>query len=419
MPAAIAVAFAYVCLAWACAALIAFLLAIAVSIEDVPILLRRAVQVSAPAMWFVPAALFLSSWSLFRVIVGVLLVANTVRLLVARMAPRASGDQKRYRRSTRLFRDSNLRTGVLSSGSMPALVGAFALQVAFVSVLGQFAFLAAVMAAICAAAWTISSIKGRAYEPGKAPGARRTVAAVLLTLLLSAGLSVPTLYLRAAAIGAKTSAASADRESPLNTGASVKVSPDVPKILLSGNKFVPGVILMPPAKSHRQPRIRLGSAHLGFAGNQSLAFPFTGEYQLFPTLSGSLQPGSVVYPGTPLDAIYVTLGGTPLETHGYQKLNPPIDFSNCARVQMTIISGERSPASALIQLIHATGVLNLGSDFFGLEPGPEETLSFPVPQTGARLLVNAMRIAFYRDPSHREQSTRVAIEQFTLVPRGL
>jgi hypothetical protein len=86
---------------------------------------------------------------------------------------------------------------------------------------------------------------------------------------------------------------------------------------------------------------------------------------------------------------------------------------------MTIISGERSPAYALIQLIHATGVLNLGSDIFGLEPGPEETLSFPVPQTGVRLLVNAIRVAFYRDPSHREQSTRIAIEQFTLVARGV
>jgi hypothetical protein len=217
----------------------------------------------------------------------------------------------------------------------------------------------------------------------------------------------------------RTAADGADRVSPLKPETSINISPSVPRIVLSGRELVPGVILMPAAKSPGQPRIRLVSAHLVFPGTQSLTFPFTGEYHLFPMSSGRLPPGSVVYPGTPLDAVSVTLGGSPLETNGYQKLNPPIDFTNCARVRMTIISGESSPAYALIQLIQAAGVLNLGSDIFGLEGGPEETLEFPVPRTEAGLLVNAIRVAFYRDPAHREQSTRVAIERFTLVPRGL
>jgi hypothetical protein len=419
MSAPIAVAFASVGLAWLAATLIVFVLSFAVSVEDVSILLRRAVRVSVPVMWFVPAALFLSSWSLLRVIAGVLLVANTVRLLVSRIWPATTEAEKPRRRSTRLFRHWNVGTGALSSDSMPAIVGAFALQGAFFSILGRHAFVAAALAAICAAAWTMSSIKRRAVEPAKLPGARRTIAAVVLTLLMSVGFSVPILRTRAVAHGERTGADRADRVSQVNSGTGNNVSQLVPRIVLSADELVPGVVLMPALKSPRQPRIRLVSAHLGFSGTQSLTFPFSGEYHLFPASSGRLPPGSVLHLGTPLDAIYVTLSGTALETDGYQKLNPPIDFSNCARVQMTIMSGEPSPAYALIQLIHAAGVLNLGSDIFGLGSGPEETLTFPVPQTGTRLLVSAIRVAFYPDPTHRDQSTRVAIERFTLIPRGV
>jgi hypothetical protein len=65
MFAAIAVALVFVVLARCGATLIAFLQSIAVSLGDAAILLRRAVRVSVPAMWFAPATLFLSSWQFF------------------------------------------------------------------------------------------------------------------------------------------------------------------------------------------------------------------------------------------------------------------------------------------------------------------------------------------------------------------
>lgn len=413
----IASALAFVCLAWGCGTAIAFLHSLAVSLEGLPILWRRAVRVSAPAMWITPAALFLSGWSLLGAIVGVVLVANTARLLVSRMLPRAGQHDKR-RSIARLFRDWQVRTGVLCGESTPVIVGAFALQGAVIAILQRRPFVAAGLAGITAAVWTLSSIKRRAYDPRVEPGARRTMMSVALTLLITIGVSVPLLQLRAEAAREAAERGAADRASVPETAGAVKISHAVPRVLLSGKELVPGVILVPQVKRPAQPRIRLMGSRLGIAtGTQSLNFPFTGEYHLFPTSSGRLQPGSVVYPGTPLDAVYATLGGSPLETHGYQKLNPPMDFSNCARIQMTIVSGERSPSYAVLQLVHEAGVLDLGSDIFALESGPEETLTFPVPQTGRRLLVSAIRAAFYHDPTHREESTRVAIERFTMVPR--
>jgi hypothetical protein len=108
-----------------------------------------------------------------------------------------------------------------------------------------------------------------------------------------------------------------------------------------------------------------------------------------------------------------------METEAYQKLEPPIDFANCGKVQLTLLSGEGSLASVSMQLVITRGTEALGSEFFGVSPNPEETLEFPVPPCTRSLEVRAIRLMFYRDPSGRDRSTKVAIERFTLLPRSL
>ncbi|MBZ5586535.1 MAG: hypothetical protein LAQ30_30990 [Acidobacteriia bacterium] len=149
----------------------------------------------------------------------------------------------------------------------------------------------------------------------------------------------------------------------------------------------------------------------------SLTIPFTGEYYLFPSLYEVLPEGFVIYRGTPLDGIYATLSGGPLETQAYQKLDPPLDFANCGKVRLTISSGESSPASATMQLVLPAAVAELGTQIFALEPSSEETLEFATP--AARVLtVRGIRIVFQCDPQHRDRNTKVAVKEFTLVPRG-
>jgi hypothetical protein len=186
-----------------------------------------------------------------------------------------------------------------------------------------------------------------------------------------------------------------------------------------GHGGIPGVILRPKTKPRRQ---FLQIAPLMPGMNQllpdPLTFPFTGEYHIFRTSSGSLPDGAPVQDGTPLEAVYVTTNGGSMETQAYQPLIPPVDFSRCGQVRLTLRSGEAFPGGAALQLWSEAGLENLGTQVFGMERHAEETLPYFVPDTPRRLPVKALRVVFLHDPSQIAKSSKVAIVGFTLVPRA-
>ena len=106
-----------------------------------------------------------------------------------------------------------------------------------------------------------------------------------------------------------------------------------------------------------------------------------------------------------------------METEAYQKIDPPIDFANCRAVQLSLQSGERSLGTATMQLVGESRVATLEPGFFGMRTSPSEVLEFSVPPMPEGLRVIAIRVAFQGNPAKRNQSARVAIEQFTLMPR--
>ena len=118
-----------------------------------------------------------------------------------------------------------------------------------------------------------------------------------------------------------------------------------------------------------------------------------------------------------LEAVYATLSGGAVETEADQKLDPPIDFADCGKVRMELSNGEQSPASASMQLVAGDQTQELGTEIFGLDRGTEETVEFAVPALRT-LQANGIRVIFHRNPTERNQSTKVAIHGFTLVPRG-
>ena len=108
-----------------------------------------------------------------------------------------------------------------------------------------------------------------------------------------------------------------------------------------------------------------------------------------------------------------------METEAYQPLHPPIDFTNCARLELTLRNGERSPSSATVYLKLNKRIEEIGSEIFGFEPRPTETVGYDVPSRSWPFLVSGIRVVFHCDPSRRSQSTKVAVEKFTLIPRTL
>ena len=76
----------------------------AISWDDFGDLMVASLRGSAPAMWFAPAILLLGLPSRAATAIGVVLVANTVRMLVSAKAPRRLGPAPDVRRrSYRLF----------------------------------------------------------------------------------------------------------------------------------------------------------------------------------------------------------------------------------------------------------------------------------------------------------------------------
>jgi hypothetical protein len=106
-----------------------------------------------------------------------------------------------------------------------------------------------------------------------------------------------------------------------------------------------------------------------------------------------------------------------METEAYQSFETPIDFGNCDTIQVVLSTTEVFPAAASMKLETAGGMLDLGTQIFGLTRAREQTIEFALPALSRHLRVSAIRVVFHRNPEQQDQSTRVAIQGFTLVPR--
>jgi hypothetical protein len=419
-------------LTWALAAGITVWVYAAVSLADFGDLLAAAVRASAPAMWFPPAMLLVTApWPAAR-LAGILLVANTVRLLFSRRPP---GMRLRpVRPAPRKvpvpsYLYSDPQPWLFWRQTLPPVLGALAFQAGLYALWVEYPRLAAACFATGAAIWTRCSIGRGAYQPGGKPNLPHAALAILLTLLLATALSTGQLAMDARFVDTPGLLETArrvfgrlpDASQPKPEAAKQSATPvftPTHEIGKSGGNGVPGVVLLPVAKPLPRNRLWLPGAATVSSVSRPLAVPFSGEYHLYRASSGSLPPGASVYVGTPLDAIYVTTNQTPMETEAYQRLVPPIDLGNCDSIQVALSTAEALPASASMKLETAGGTLDLGTQIFGLTRAREQTVEFALPPSTRRLRVSAIRVVFHRNPSQQDQSTRVAVQGFTLVPRA-
>jgi hypothetical protein len=411
MPWLIGSALVAVLLAWGLAAGITFWVYTAVSLAGFRDLLVAAVRASAPAMWFPPAMLLVTAPQAGARLAGILLAANTARLLVSGRPP-----------------GERLRAGEAAPGSaLTPFLGAFAFQAGLCALWLEYPRSSAACFATGAAIWTRCSIGRGAYQPPKEPNLPHSALAILLTLLLATSLSIVQFGMEERFADSRGLPETArrvfgrlpDASQPKVEAAKQSATPvftPAHEIGRSDGNGVPGVVLRPEAKP--RPGLWLPAATAGFSMSRPLTIPFTGEYHFYRASSGSLPTGAPIYVGTPLDAIYITTNRTPMETEAYQKLDPPIDFGNCDRIQLAFLTAEKLPVSASMRLETAGGTVDLGTRIFGLTPAREQTVEFALLAPPRRLRVSAIRVVFHRNPSERDRSTRVAIQGYTLVPRG-
>jgi hypothetical protein len=437
---------------WVCAFCIRLSIFYAVSWDDFPDLLLASLRASAPAMWFAPAILLITTPSRAAMAIGLLLVANTTRLVVARAAPRklaptgAAGSPRRYR----MFRYALLPEVSLTREILPAVLGALAMESGLCGIWLGRPIYAAVFMGCGAAMWTWCSIAQGAMERRDETRPSHWLLSILLTLLLSIFLSVTQIRIQARMNGVteddsslvdtaqqlwqELQEAPTPKEPALPAAANTTriVNRPRPKgagkkgirakeIAGSGNYQVPGVVVRPDVMPRRQvlaiPMTTRGRSSMGKI-DRPLSFPFNGEYRLFPTSSANLQHEWAVEDGTLLQHVYITAGGGSLQTEAYQKFEAPFDFADCGKVRLVIGNEEEGPFSTAMKLVTADGTLDLGTQICGLERHREEALEFAVPESNHSLPVQAIRIDFSRMPRQGSESMKLVVREFTLSPRG-
>jgi hypothetical protein len=428
----------FMLLAWAGAFGMTLWTYMAISLDDFFDLLGAAMRGSVHAVWIVPAMLMVMTPALPAVVaLGILLIVNTARMLVANPPPQRRLASRQALRSThRLFGEARVKGGMISKETSPCLLGALALQAGLFAAWIGYSQWAALLLAASVASVTWSSMARGAYQPRRRQHVLHTILSVAMALFLSTSLSLVRQGDAATLEGESGNALEATRREVRQL-----VNPEPPKpaaaaappkkraVALAAPTFeadklgkggIPGLILHPTKKQAQSltipPAYRL---QVTLSPSRPVSIPFTGEYHLFRESSEQLPPGAELRDGSPMDAVYATTNGSSMETDAYQDFDPPVDFSPCGRIKMTLLSGELFPASATLVLLGAVASFEAGPEIFGLGGAGEETIEFAVSPIRADARVKAIRIIFRHNPMQASHSTRVAIQGFTFLPRGL
>jgi hypothetical protein len=428
-------ALVYVLAAWGVAAGIALWTYLAFSLAPFSELLAASCEASAAAMWLVPGMLLLASRSQLAVAVGLAAVVNSTRLLASSRAPK--GETIALRRHAHsysgppIFRYQAQRPAYFARETALTMFGALALQMGVGALAGDYPLMAAASFAAVTVVWVAMAVARGAMEARPAggtalPALPRILPTLLLTVTLTAALLQTEIVREGPGAGA-TAGTLALTSRVLQRVVHVPPEPaakPMPEAAVSkavvtqvvGLDGVPGVVLRPRPKPSPKPPLTLAGSRPWLVSEQPLAIPFTGEYHLFPTSSGSLPAGAMVETGTPLENLYGTIGGGPMETVAVQTFDPPLDLTHCGKVLVALTSAEAMLLLASMQLVADGSLEDGGTVPMGMQPGREETLEFHVPVTAKPLLVDAIRIIFER-PVDRSRNTQVAVAGFTLVPR--
>ena len=416
----------YVTFAWICGGIATFCVYFVVSLGDMPRITGFSMRTSAPAMWFAPAIVLMSTRFAAAFAVSFFLMANATRHLVARwtamespyppLAPACA-------EMPEMFRAADCEDAFLSWDSIPVLMGSGTAQAGLVALLWRHPFLAAALFAVSTAILTSLSISSGACRPGRPPALPHSALSVVWTFLLAAALTFGgiSFHGRGGAGPPGDSDSTGGAQSGTQTFTPVAAPPDGSAGL--GGDF-PGVILLPELRPnttifvpYHSPPVRFGLPLV-----KPVGIPFSGEYWMYRWPARRPPPRSVIRRGSASEISFHTTDGAPLDMEAHQKLEPPVSMQCCSRIQVYIYNADPYPGTVALELIlldNAAGAgppLSLGTATLGHGPHGEQVLGFPFPPVSTLRKFDEVKIVFHRDPSRADKSARVSIERFVLAP---
>jgi hypothetical protein len=241
-----------------------------------------------------------------------------------------------------------------------------------------------------------------------------TLAITVLTLALVVELFIAYTRLRMGGLGVVTHAP--DRATAISSGKYRGV------ILWQDVKPVP--VLAPP-----RPSLETGPSQ----SKQPLIIPFDGVYWFYKYPDRRPPQDSYSARGNPSATTFRSADAIPLQMEARQNFINAFDMSCCSRIDVEILNADRYPGTLSIDLILANLSLpGEPSQPLGVRPvtstpqpatGDEvlpvpEILSFAVPADPKISQFDSATVRFLRAGKRGVSSARVAVERFTLIPRG-
>lgn len=421
----IAEAFLWVALAWICGALTTFWVYFVVSLAGLNAAARFSLRNSAPAMWFAPAIVLLSTPFPQAFAVSLLFIANATRQLIAQWGIIESPihtPQTAHAEPALLFAPGPPEA-VFSTNYAPVLMASLSAQAGAVALLWHHPFRAAALFAVSTAILTSLSIATGAYRPGRAPQLPHSALSVVMTFLLAATFTFGGIAVRG---GRGVAAAAPSSGSGSGSSAPLPANQELPAAFEDSTAFggdYPGVILLPELKSYPTlfVPVRAAPARFGAPMVQSVGIPFSGAYWMFRFPASRPPRRSIVRRGSALDLSFHTTDGWPLEMEAHQKLEQPISARCCSQIQLAIRTADPYPATVSLELIlidtmapmWLTQTLGTAAPA-GTSPAGQ-VLTFRVPSFPAISQFDELKVVFHR-PVRSDRSAKIAIDRFILVP---
>jgi hypothetical protein len=444
----------YTMLAWAWSAAVAFALYAIVPMEDRTEMVPDVLRTAATAVWFGPAMILLSHFSLASLLPALVLVVYASRLLYAQWRPATAGPSPPrvyVAREPGAFADCQLPQAIVWRERFPAIGVALCLEGGAVAVAAHYPLLGAAFFCAGTAVLTVFSMATGAADAGRPPTLPKSIVGILATIVLAAlmtlggrGSGDGMFGVRGASGAGHPSLVETARavlrelfygETPGGRGGSGPAAPTVPSTdYTEASGGFPGVILWPeikPVTTLIAPLPALGSNPFQGRPAQPLSIPFGGEYWMFRWPFAHPPLSSFKERGTPSKLAFSTTDRTPLQMEAHQKLETPIDVRCCSGIQIEMVNADRYPGTLTLELIllntenAAPESMSLGSEPVTSRPEiredtvkpVRETLTFPVPPQSSMDQFTELKIVFHRSRPRMDKSAKVSVERFILQPR--
>jgi hypothetical protein len=231
------------------------------------------------------------------------------------------------------------------------------------------------------------------------------------------------------------SAKSRDNTQPPGDAAAQTSEPNAPPSE-NGLSGYQSIILWPlPQKKEILPPIPRPASLLAPGTTKPLIIRFDGPYFYFQPPHKGPSPTALQVRGTPLIHDFQSNNFMPLVMEAHQTLGSAIPLARCREIQVGILSSDNRPGviNVAVLLGHSSApsnqlylgqqpVLSSQPDHFAFKPtAAAETLRFAIPDSGpasAKLRsFDQITVLFLPDDANYDQGSKVAIQQFQLIPR--